>query len=89
MLDFDVFNECVTDRPTNQLTDQPTDTAYFRDARTHLKTRKETLQSLHLAHLRHFSRHLLFFLQITDHVEKLECKSHDLECGHVIWNLIT
>ena len=33
MLDFDVFNECVTDRPT----DRPTDTAYYRDARTHLK----------------------------------------------------
>ena len=26
---FDVFNECVIDRPT--------DTAYYRDARTHLK----------------------------------------------------
>ena len=41
MLDFDVFIECVTDRPTNrptdQPTDQPTDTAYYRDARTHLK----------------------------------------------------
>ena len=35
MLAFDVFNECVTDRPT----DRPTDTAYYRDARTHLKTR--------------------------------------------------
>ena len=33
MLAFDVFNECVTDRPT----DRPTDTAYYRDARTHLK----------------------------------------------------
>ena len=33
MLDFDVFNECVTDQPT----DRPTDTAYYRDARTHLK----------------------------------------------------
>ena len=33
MHDFDVFNECVTD----QQTDQPTDTAYYRDARTHLK----------------------------------------------------
>ena len=28
MHDFDVFNECVTNRPT--------DTAYYRDARTHL-----------------------------------------------------
>ena len=35
MLDFDVFNECVT----NQQTDRPTDTAYYRDARTHLKIR--------------------------------------------------
>ena len=34
MLDFDVFNECVT----NQQTDRPTDTAYYRDARTHLKS---------------------------------------------------
>ena len=34
MHDFDVFNECVTDRPT----DRQTDTAYYRDARTHLKT---------------------------------------------------
>ena len=33
MLDFDSFNKCVTDQPT----DQPMDTAYFRDARTHLK----------------------------------------------------
>ena len=41
MLDFDVYNECVTDQPTdqptNQPTDRPTDTAYYRDARTHLK----------------------------------------------------
>ena len=34
MLDFDVFNECVTDQPT----DRQTDTAYYRDAKTHLKT---------------------------------------------------
>ena len=34
MHDFDVFNECVT----NRLTDRPPDTAYYRDARTHLKT---------------------------------------------------
>ena len=33
MQDSDVFYECVTDRPT----DQQTDTAYCRDARTHLK----------------------------------------------------
>ena len=33
MHDFDVFNECVTDEPT----DRPTDTAYYRDARTHRK----------------------------------------------------
>ena len=33
-LDFDVFNKCVTNQPT----DQPTDTAYYRDARTHLKS---------------------------------------------------
>ena len=33
MLDFDDFNECVTDHPT----DRPADTAYYRDARTHLK----------------------------------------------------
>ena len=33
ILDFDVFNECVT----NRLTNRPTDTAYYRDARTHLK----------------------------------------------------
>ena len=26
------------DQPTNQPTDQLTDTAYYRDARTHLKT---------------------------------------------------
>ena len=25
MLDFDVFNECVTDQPTDQPADQPTD----------------------------------------------------------------
>ena len=39
MLDFDVFNECVTDQPTDRPTDRPTDTAYYRDARTHLKSR--------------------------------------------------
>ena len=37
MLDFDVFNECVTNQQTDQSTDRPTDTAYYRDARTHLK----------------------------------------------------
>ena len=37
MHDFDVFNECVTNQPT----DQPTDTAYYRDARTHLKREKD------------------------------------------------
>ena len=31
------FNECVTDRPT----DRQTDTAYYRDARTHLKIVEE------------------------------------------------
>ena len=36
MLDFDVFNECVTNRQT----DRPTDTAYYSDARTHLKRRR-------------------------------------------------
>ena len=41
ILDFDVFNECVTDQPTNQPTNRPTDTAYYRDARTHLKTIQE------------------------------------------------
>ena len=39
MLDFDVFNECVTNQQTNQQTDRQTDTAYYRDARTHLKSR--------------------------------------------------
>ena len=39
MYEFDVFNECVTDRPT----DQPTDRAYDRDARTHLKNGKERI----------------------------------------------
>ena len=34
MQDFDAFNECVTDKPTNQ----QTDTAYYKDARTHLKS---------------------------------------------------
>ena len=33
MHDFDVFNEYDTDQPTNR----QTDTAYYRDARTHLK----------------------------------------------------
>ena len=33
MHDFDVFNECVT----NQQTNRPMDTAFYRDARTHLK----------------------------------------------------
>ena len=28
-----VFDECITDQPT----DQPTDTAYYGDARAHLK----------------------------------------------------
>ena len=36
MHEFDVFNECVTDQPT----DRPTDTAYYRDARTHLKRKR-------------------------------------------------
>ena len=36
MQDSDAFYECVT-RLTDQPTDQPTDTAYYRDARTHLK----------------------------------------------------
>ena len=35
MHDFDVFNECVTERQTNR----PTDKAYYRDARTHLKSK--------------------------------------------------
>ena len=44
MHDFDVFNECVTDRPTDRQTDRATDTAYYRDARTHLKNKgKESL----------------------------------------------
>ena len=34
MHDFDVFDECVTNQPT----DQPMDAAYYRDAMTHLKT---------------------------------------------------
>ena len=38
MHDFDVFNECVTDRQTDRPTDRPTDTAYYRDARPHLKS---------------------------------------------------
>ena len=38
MQDFDAFYKCVTDRPT----DRPTDTAYYRDARTHLKIRLQT-----------------------------------------------
>ena len=42
MLDFDVFNECVTD----QQTDRPTDTAYYRDARTHLKTQSNVILTL-------------------------------------------
>ena len=37
MLDFDVFNECVTNRPT----DQPRDTASYRGALSHLKRSKE------------------------------------------------
>ena len=37
MLDFDVFNECVTNRQTDR---QTTDKAYYRDAGTHLKTPK-------------------------------------------------
>ena len=36
MQDSNAFYECVT-RPTNR----PTDTAYYRDARTHLKKKKE------------------------------------------------
>ena len=36
MQDSDAFYECVT-RPTHQPTNRPTDTAYYRDARTHLK----------------------------------------------------
>ena len=32
-----LMNALPTDRPTNQLPNQPTDTAYYRDARTHLK----------------------------------------------------
>ena len=41
MLDFDVSNEFVTD--------QPTDTAYYRDARTHLKKgEKKTLGGLQI-----------------------------------------
>ena len=31
-------------RPTNQQTDQPTDTAYYRDARTYLKRKPDTRQ---------------------------------------------
>ena len=38
---YDVFNECVT----NQQTNQPTDTAYYRDVRTHLKTRVDRKRS--------------------------------------------
>ena len=34
------FLKVPTDRPTNQLTNQPTDTAYYRDARTHLKIKR-------------------------------------------------
>ena len=33
MHDFDVFNECVTNQPT----DQPTDSASYRGALSHLK----------------------------------------------------
>ena len=29
--------------PTNQLTDRPTDTAYYRNARTHLKTQSDII----------------------------------------------
>ena len=38
MQDSDAFYECVTDQPT----DRPTDTAYYRDARTHLKMQCKT-----------------------------------------------
>ena len=34
MHNFNDFNECANNQPT----DRPTDTAYYRDARTHLKT---------------------------------------------------
>ena len=32
------MNALQTDQPTDQLTDRSTDTAYYRDARTHLET---------------------------------------------------
>ena len=52
MQDSDAFYECVTDRPT----DQPTDTADYRDARTHLKKMKKT--SSVLLDQSNFSEHL-------------------------------
>ena len=40
---FDVFIECITDQPTDQLTDQPMDTVYNSDTRMHLtKPRRAT-----------------------------------------------
>ena len=40
MHNFEVFNECVTDRPT--------DTAYYRDARTHLKMAAKFVRKTHI-----------------------------------------
>ena len=39
MHEFDVFNECVTNQPTDRPTYRP---AYYRDTRTHLKIVKLT-----------------------------------------------
>ena len=56
MLDFDVFNECVTNRQT----DRPTDTASYRGAFAHLKNVSELLtvtKSSNLYHLIVLSTH--------------------------------
>ena len=44
MCNFPVFQGDY-DRRTNRPTDQPTDTAYYRDARTHLKIGKIEIRS--------------------------------------------
>ena len=50
MQDSDAFCECVTDGQTNRPTDRATDTAYYRDARTHLKRKQTSKQPAHFKH---------------------------------------
>ena len=40
---FPVFDESLTDGPTDQRTNQPTDKASYRDARTHLKRHEKKI----------------------------------------------